>query len=46
MDTQSIIECLEALKDKMTPEQLAKLKKLKKEYKQSTIDKLKEIKTS
>lgn len=40
MDTQSIIECLEALKDKMTPEQLAKLEKLKKEYKQSTIDKV------
>jgi len=46
MDTQSIIECLEALKDKMTPEQLTKLKKLKKEYKQSTRDKLKKIKTS
>lgn len=40
MDTQSIIECLEALKDKMTPEQLTKLEKLKKEYKQSTIDKV------
>jgi hypothetical protein len=45
MDTQSIIECLEALKDKMTPEQLTKLKKLKKDWdKQSTRDKLKEIK--
>jgi len=30
MDTQSIINCLEALRDKMTPEQIVKLEELKK----------------
>ncbi len=35
MDAQSIINCLEALRDKMTPEQIARLEKLK----QSTKDK-------
>jgi len=29
MDNQSIINCLEALRDKMTPEQIAKLDALK-----------------
>jgi NH3-dependent NAD+ synthetase len=29
MDYQSIINCLEALRDKMTPEQIAKLEALK-----------------
>lgn len=45
MDAQSIINCLEALRDKMTPEQIAKLEQLKKDWnKQSTIDKLDTIK--
>ena len=39
MDAQSIINCLEALRDKMTPEQIAKLEALKKDWgKQSTKD--------
>lgn len=43
MDYQSIINCLEALRDKMTPEQIAKLEALKKDWnKQSTKDKLAE----
>lgn len=32
MDTQSIINCLEALRDKLTPEQIAKLEQLKKDW--------------
>lgn len=42
MDTQSIINCLEELRDKMSPEQIANLEALKKDWgKQETIDKLK-----
>lgn len=42
MDTQSIINALEALRDKMTPEQIAKLEALKKDWnKQSTKDAIK-----
>lgn len=45
MDTQSIINCLEALRDKMSPEQISSLEKLKKDWnKQSTKDKLDSIK--
>lgn len=45
MDTQSIINALEALRDKMTPEQVAKLEALKKDWnKQSTKEKLDSIK--
>lgn len=45
MDAQSIINCLEALRDKMTPQQIAKLEQLKKDWnKQSTKDKLDSIK--
>lgn len=41
MDAQSIINCLEALRDKMTPEQIAKLEQLKKDWgKASTKDAL------
>lgn len=41
MDTQSIINCLEALRDKMTPEQIEKLEQLKKDWnKESTKEKL------
>jgi hypothetical protein len=43
MDTQSIINCLEGLRDKMTPEQIAKLEQLKKEHKKSTHDKLRVV---
>lgn len=43
MDTQSIINCLEALRDKMTPQQIAKLEQLKKDWgKEQTIDKVQE----
>jgi len=39
MDTQSIINCLEGLRDKMTPQQIAKLEQLKKDWgKESTIE--------
>lgn len=39
MDTQSIINCLEELRDKMSPEQIANLEALKKDWnKQSTRD--------
>jgi len=34
MDTQSIINCLEALRNKMTPEQIARLEALKKSVKE------------
>jgi hypothetical protein len=35
MDTQSIINCLETLRDKMTPEQIARLEALKESTKQA-----------
>lgn len=35
MDNQSIINCLETLRDKMTPEQIAKLEALKESTKQA-----------
>ena len=35
MDTQSIINALEALRDKMTPEQVARLEALKESTKQA-----------
>jgi hypothetical protein len=35
MDYQLIINCLEALRDKMTPEQIAKLEALKESTKQA-----------
>jgi len=38
MDTQSIINCLEALRDKMTPEQIAKLEQLKQSVADEVID--------
>lgn len=45
MDTQSIINCLEALRDKMSPEQISSLEIPKKDWnKQSTKDKLDSIK--
>ena len=37
MDAQSIINCLEALRDKMTPEQIAKLEALKKSVKDKSV---------
>lgn len=37
MDTQSIINCLEALRDKLTPEQIAKLEQLKKDWDKSRV---------
>lgn len=43
MDTQSIINCLEALRDKMTPQQIAKLEQLKEYWdKEQTINKVQE----
>lgn len=44
MDIQSIINCLEGLRDKMTPQQIAKLEQLKKDWnKASTIEKIKQV---
>lgn len=38
MDIRAIIDCLEALKDKMTPEQMAKLEALKQDSSSSTTE--------
>lgn len=40
MDTQSIINCLEALRDKLTPEQIEKLEALKESTKEKIEDML------
>jgi len=37
MDARTIINCLEALRDKMTPEQIAKLEQLKKDWGKQSI---------
>lgn len=44
MDARTIINCLEALRDKMTPEQIAKLEQLKKDWgKASTQEAINEV---